>query len=361
MEYISRILILILVSAIYIGPAYGMHRLIISMFPKFYGLSLTTLTLGLMTFPLGNFLVRWKLNRWTSFVELLGGIFLYVYTFAAIFWFIYLFIGNIPLVYKNRITIVTVYFFVVGILGILGYYRAHDIRGTKYALKNPDISKNMKILMFADIHLSQISKEDILKKIAKIIEDKKPDLILVAGDVVDTDTKLIRYDYTEDFKSIKAPLGVYASIGNHEYYGDLTQNIKYLEDRGFKVLVDKGVDVGDFYIVGRSYSFEKRATIEELIKSNIAKKPVIVIDHNPKESDKFMESGSFLQVSGHTHNGQFFPYNLITKLMFKPDWGIRTENNSNVITTCGVGYWGIPIRFPSFAEVVEIDVIKDNK
>lgn len=360
MEYIQRILILILVSVIYIGPAYGMHKLIISIYPNLYALSLGMLTFGLGTFPLGNFLVRWKLNKYTAFVEEAGGVFLYIYTFAVIFWFMYLFASKFSFVYKNRASIFIGYFAIVAIMGIIGYFRAINIRLSSYEIKNKNISKNIKILMFADVHLSQISKKDLVAKIGNIVEKQKPDLILIAGDIIDTDTKLILHDYDKDFQKIKAPMGVYASVGNHEYYGGLDENIKYIKDKGINLLYEEGIETEEFYIVGRSYSFGKRKTIEELTKGNTNNKPVIVIDHSPKESQSFMESKSFLQVSGHTHNGQFFPYNLITKLMFKPDWGIWSENNSHVITTCGVGYWGIPIRFPSFAEVVEINVIKEN-
>ena len=360
MEYIQRILILILVSLIYIGPAYGMHKLIISIFPKSYVLSLLTLSFGLGTFPLGNFLTRWKLNKYTAFVEEAGGVFLYIYTFAVIFWFIYLFARKLTFVYKHRAEFFIGYFILVAIMGIIGYYRATNIRLSSYTLNNKDISRDIKILMFADVHLSQISKKDLVAKIGNIVEEQKPDLILIAGDIIDTDTRLILHNYDKDFEKIKAPMGVYASVGNHEYYGGLENNIKYIKDRGINLLYEDGIETEEFFIVGRNYSFGKRKSIEELTKGNINNKPVIVIDHSPKESKKFMESNSFLQVSGHTHNGQFFPYNLITRFMFKPHWGIWTKNNSHVITTCGVGYWGIPIRFPSFAEIVEINVIKEN-
>lgn len=358
MEYIVRILVLILVSLIYVGPAYAMHRFIVSIFPNRYVLSLITLTLGLGTFPLGNFLVRWKLNKLTAFVEELGGVFLYFYTFAVMFWLLYLIMGNITFISQNKKLIFIGYFLFVGVLGIIGYYRAINISVTKYTLANNKISKNLKILMFADVHLSQISKKDLVKKIGDIVEEKKPDMILIAGDIIDTDTRLIIHDYAKDFDKIKAPMGVYASVGNHEYYGNFGKNLEYIKERGIKLLYEEGLETEEFFIVGRSYDFKERKTIEELSKNNINNKPVIVIDHSPKESQKFMDSKSFLQVSGHTHNGQFFPYNLITKLMFKPDWGICSEGNSHVITTCGVGYWGIPIRFPSFAEVVEIEIVK---
>lgn len=359
MEYIMRILLLIVMGIIYILPGYLMHKVIISTFNINKYISLMILLIGLTTFPIGNILIRWRLNKFTSFVEFLGGIFLFVYTFAALYLIVHFISSIIPIFSKYSELIFIVYFILVGVLGLIGYFRAHNIKVNTYTIKSNLVEKNTKILMFADIHLSQISKKNIISKIAQVVKEKNPDLILIAGDIIDTDTKLILHNYTEDFKEIKAPLGVYASVGNHEYYGDFTKNIDYIKNMGINVMYETGQEVGDFFIVGRSYSYDKRKNLEELTKGNINKKPVIVIDHSPKESEKFIKSGNFLQVSGHTHNGQFFPFNLITGLMFKPDWGILSEGKSNVITTCGVGYWAIPIRFPSYAEVVEIDVVKE--
>ena len=359
MEYINRILIVILVGLIYILPGYSLHRMIVGTFPHLYKYSLITLTLGLLTFPLGNILVRWKLNAFTSFIELLGGIFLYIYTFAVLYLLIHLILKFVPNFDVFKVKLFIGYFVAVGILGIWGYYRATTIRVNTYNLKSEKISKNIKILMFADIHLSQVSRKDIVNKIQKVVDERKPDLILIAGDIIDTDVSLIRYDYTKDFQKIKAPLGVYASVGNHEYYGDFNKNLEYIRKLGVNVLYEEGKEVGDFYLAGRSYTFGNRKNIEELSKGNINSKELIVLDHNPKESDELIKSKGFLQVSGHTHNGQFFPFNLITKRIFKPDWGIRTENGSNIITTCGVGYWAIPIRFPSYTEIVEINVSKN--
>lgn len=358
MEYISRILMLILMGMIYVLPGYFLHRVIVGNFPDYYRWSLSVLTIGLVTFPIGNILVRWKLNNFTSFVELIGGIFLYFYTFAIVYLLFHIIASYVPNYEMYKVQIFIGYFVIVGILSIIGYHRAHDIRVNTYTLQNQNVTKNIKILMFSDIHLSQVSKKDIIKKIADVVEERKPDMVLIPGDIIDTDTKLIKFDYSQDFKRIKAPLGVYASVGNHEYYGDFGKNVKYISSQGIRVLYEEGVEIGDYYIVGRSYSFGSRKTLEELTKGNINKKQVIVLDHSPKESKDFMKFGGFLQVSGHTHHGQFFPYNLITKMMFKPSWGIWKEKGSNVITSCGLGYWAIPIKLPSYAEIVEIDVNK---
>ena len=85
------------------------------------------------------------------------------------------------------------------------------------------------------------------------MDERKPDLILIAGDIIDTDVSLIRYDYTKDFQKIKAPLGVYASVGNHEYYGDFNKNLEYIKNLGINILYEDGKEVAtrpEFYLVG---------------------------------------------------------------------------------------------------------------
>ncbi len=354
---IKRVLFFLLFCLIYILPAYSLHRILLGYFNS-YKISLFIMTISLLIFPLSNFLVRWRVNFLTSALSMLGGIILFVYTYLAIYLIIHMVIRFIPSIYVYKKVIFLSYLGIVFLLGIYAYVMAIKIRVTTYELTSSKVSKDTKILMFSDIHLSPISNKNVLKNIGKIIDNKKPDMILIAGDIIDTDAKVIRHDYSSDFSKIKAPLGVYASIGNHEYYGDLKRNLDYIKKMGVKLLVEQGLEVGDFFIIGRDYVSNDRKTMDDFKVENKNGKEIISMDHSPKDADNFIKSGEFLQVSGHTHHGQIFPFNFITKKMYNPSWGIRQEGKSTVITTCGVGYWGIPMRLPSQAEVVEIIIKK---
>lgn len=367
MAIIKRVLFLFMFLCIYMAPAYFIHRLIIELYPVNHikRFSAFFLFFGLIAFPLGSVINRFWINPVTIHVERFGGYFLFYYTYAILFLIVYQLLKlGIPgfkegfYLYKNYY--IGGFWLLITVLGYIGYRNAHNIRVTKYELESSKIDGDKRIVFFSDLHFSPVSRRDLMSKVAEEVNKLDADYVLIPGDIIDTDVRSIYYDYISDFKSLKSKKGVYASIGNHEYYGDMAGNLEYIRKSGVEMLVDKGIDLGDFYLIGRSYDYSPRKKLEEMLEDNTENREVIVMDHDPASARETIENNVFLQVSGHTHNGQFFPYNLVTKMMFKPDWGIRQEGRSNIITSCGLGYWAIPIRFPSYSELVVIDIKKSK-
>ncbi len=363
MAIFKRILFLIMFTFIYIGPAYSIHKVIISLYPikhiKIF--SFLFLTIGLLSFPIGNMINRGGVKPFGIFVEKLGGFFLFYYTYAIIALIIYLIITKIfptsmdfVTTYKN--IILSIFWIFLTILGYTGYQRANTIRISNYKLESDKINESKRIVFFSDLHFGAISTKYLIKDLVKVVNELDADYIMIPGDIIDTDTKVIYHDYIEDFNKLESKHGIYASIGNHEYYGDYDKNIEYIEKLGVIPLLDRGIEVEDFYIVGRLYDYSPRKDIDELLVDNTNNKEVVILDHKPGKVDDLINNNVFLQLSGHTHNGQFFPFNLVTKLLFTPDWGLYTKDNTNIITSCGLGYWAIPIRFPSYSEVVVVEV-----
>lgn len=358
---LPRILFLLMFVFIYASPAYFIHRFFVSMYPTMKLVSGIFFTFSLLSYPLGKILTITNYLNIGSFIENIGSYFLFYYTYAILFFLLYLILKFISsdfqvffMKYKNFFFLG--FFLTVGILGIIGYERANNIRLKFYEFENKNISESKRIVFFSDIHLNASTNKNLIKKLVEEVEQLNPDFILVGGDILDSSVKLIRHDYISDFKKLSSKFDVFTVIGNHEYYGDFEENLDYIRQMGIKILYDEVIEYDDFFIVGRTYGYGKKESLENLLKDNIENKEVIVIDHSPKETKEAIKNEVFLQVSGHTHSGQFFPYNLITKLLYTPDWGLHREGRSNLITSCGLGYWAIPIRFPSYSELVVIDI-----
>jgi predicted MPP superfamily phosphohydrolase len=234
-------------------------------------------------------------------------------------------------------------------------------------IKNYDITihktasiKHMKILMVTDIHLNKMIGNSRINNLLTIANKIKPDIILLPGDVVDGSMEpFIEEKMGKNLAQLKAPMGVYAILGNHEYYGGGVSLFKNeMKKIGVPVLTDDVQLVkNSFYLVGRKdYTDKKRKSIAQLVSDLDQTKPIIVMDHQPGEYSKMNKAGADLDLSGHTHRGQLFPANLITHALYENDWGYLKKGNLQTIVSSGYGLWGPPFRIGSQSEVVVINV-----
>ncbi|OPJ62651.1 metallophosphoesterase [Clostridium chromiireducens] len=166
-------------------------------------------------------------------------------------------------------------------------------------------------------------------------------------------------------KNVKSKYGIYASLGNHDYdhKGDSTYRIDNFEKVGINILRDSVININkSFYIIGREDKFyeringTKRKEFLELMDGIDKNLPIIVLDHQPSNLEEPIKTGVDLQLSGHTHKGQFFPFNLITKRVFKKDYGYLKIGNFQIIVSSGARTWGPPIRIGSKSEIVDIEI-----
>jgi predicted MPP superfamily phosphohydrolase len=245
---------------------------------------------------------------------------------------------------------------------ILGSYNAWHttIRNYNITIHKTSNVNHMKILMVSDIHLNKIIGNGRINDLIQLSNQIKPDIILIPGDVVDGSIKpFIDEHMGKNLSKLKAPFGIYASLGNHEYYGEgvpLFQ--KQMNQIGIPVLTDEVRLVKDsFYIVGRKDNTDRnRQSIEQLVSPLDKSKPIIVMDHQPRDYNKMQQAGVDLDLSGHTHRGQLFPANYITHAMYENDWGYLRKGALQTIVSSGYGLWGPPFRIGSQSEVVVINV-----
>lgn len=218
------------------------------------------------------------------------------------------------------------------------------------------------IAMASDIHLGAVVGQKHLRKMIRMINAVNPDLILFAGDVIDEDPgSLIKRDLGKCLKELRAPLGVYAITGNHEYIGGIVEAVQYLEKYHITVLRDSVVTlkngltiIGREDIDSRRFNGIHRKSISELIKDIDPFLPLILLDHQPSNLNDAIDNNIDLQLSGHTHHGQLWPFNYITSKIYRVSHGYAKFRNTHVYVSCGFGTWGPPIRTSSRPELVKI-------
>ncbi|WDC84721.1 metallophosphoesterase [Caloramator sp. mosi_1] len=156
-----------------------------------------------------------------------------------------------------------------------------------------------------------------------------------------------RRRYGEILKNIKSKYGVYAVVGNHEYISRNIDKVKRcFDESGIELLIDDVKELDGIYLVGRDdlaslrFNGKERRNIKDLVSNLDKNKLVIVVDHQPRNIKEVKEAGVDLQLSGHTHKGQFFPVNFITGRIYDIDHGLLQEDSFNLIVSSGFGTWG---------------------
>jgi predicted MPP superfamily phosphohydrolase len=224
--------------------------------------------------------------------------------------------------------------------------------------------KTLRIAAVSDIHLGSIIRKRSIKKLSAILKDLKPDMVLLLGDIVDGEIgPVLRGDLLQYFTSPKSIDGLFAITGNHEFIGGANKTIPYIESKGIRVLKDEVVTLeGGIQLIGRidrdSFRFYKkeRMSLGELMKQADTTKPVILLDHQPFHLDETAKYGIDLQLSGHTHNGQMWPLNYVTSMIYELSYGYLKKRNTHFIVSSGYGLWGPRVRSGSRSEILIINL-----
>jgi hypothetical protein len=249
---------------------------------------------------------------------------------------------------------------VIAIALVVGNYQFNHPETVMFNLQTdkPRQHKELKIVAVSDIHLGFSIDKKKLQEYVKMINSQHPDIVLIAGDVSDRSVEpIIRQNMKEDLLQIKAPLGVFAINGNHEFYAEQPgATAEYLRQSGIHVLIDS-VSMIDkaFYIIGRDdRTNEHRKSLAALVNGLNPTLPKIVLDHQPLHLEEAEQNGIDLQISGHTHNGQFFPGNLLVKSMYELAHGYLKKGHTHYYVSSGLGIWGPQYRIGSQSEIVVI-------
>jgi predicted MPP superfamily phosphohydrolase len=255
-------------------------------------------------------------------------------------------------------------FFFALAAGIYGHFEAWNIRTERVVVKSPKIPKDigtLKIAQISDVHLGMIVREERLRRILQKVKAENPDIFISTGDLVDAQINHLD-GLTQLLQEIQPRLGKYAITGNHEYYAGLRQALEFTQRAGFRLLRGKGITVDGVLNIagvddptGLSYG-EENISERGLLADLPRDKFTILLKHRPvidKESLGLFD----LQVSGHTHQGQVFPFVLLSRLFFPYNGGLfKLSNQAILYVSRGSGTWGPPIRFLAPPEVTIFEV-----
>ncbi|MDQ1264895.1 MAG: Metallophosphoesterase [Bacteroidota bacterium] len=220
--------------------------------------------------------------------------------------------------------------------------------------------KKLRAVIISDVHIGNIIDNGRVTKLVKSINELNPDIVLFAGDILDEEVQsVLKNDSGIPLKNLKSKYGVYAIPGNHEYIAGAERALKYIRTLNINLLVDSIAEIDNsFYIIGRDdrdgfrFAGKKRKQLDSLIENLDKTKPMILLDHQPLHLEDAERAGIDLQFSGHTHNGQIFPINLITKKIYEQDFGFLRKGSTQYYVSCGYGTWGPPLRLGNRPEIV---------
>ena len=352
----------ILLLTFFLGNCFTIYMIVKHIVPANLKIAFALILIGLSAFMYSYVIYSRYFSENFSYEinQILAYIVYYFMAFIVYGGILYIvaFIGNFLL--KNRVGI-DLYKFViptVATLLIVGTYFKWSTIVKKYEINSDGrFKKPLNIALISDIHLGYINGNSSMKNLVEKVNSLNPDLVLVAGDTVDMHLKpVFEKNMLENFKNIKSRYGVFINIGNHDIYGgrvkDFTNRLNSYEN--VKVLRDSKTLIDDsFYIASRdNYS---KQPLSEILKDR-EDKPILYMQHTPDTIDETVENNVFLQVSGHTHKGQFFPGSLFTKRIFKLDYGYQKFQDTNVVVSSGYGTWGPPIRIGTQSEIVLIKI-----
>jgi len=314
-----------------------------------------------LSYPLGRFLERYYLNVFSHGMVTFGAFWM-----AAI---VYLVIGlafvhaaskwvpALPFIWASLgVGLMTL------TLIIWGHWNATNSKVSTFDLvvDKPLPKPEFRLVVVSDIHMGTIVSKERVRILVEEINALSADLVLLPGDMLDEDLKpVVQGNLGAYLTRIQSRYGVYASTGNHEYIGGVNLGVRYLEDHGVRVLRDEWVMVADsIVVVGREdvaaarFAGVQGKSLAEIMKGVDRRKVLIVLDHTPVRLKEAEDERLDLSLSGHTHHGQFWPWNLLTKAIYEVSRGYLKKDNTHILVSSGYGTWGPPVRIGSRSEIL---------
>ncbi len=319
----------------------------------FIGTILDLLTIGLINKNVG---------------PLVGKIGTYSFGFSIISFFLILitnlfgeiiFLGKINESYFSIVQLIIIF-----AVFLYGRYNASKIKITNYDIKIDKKSNldKLNLVLISDLHLGYFNDNKKFKKNIDKINSLNPDAVVIAGDVFDGNFKAVQNNEETRilFNSIKSKYGTFLNFGNHDAGETFTEMKRFVESTNVNLLEDNLVKIENkFAIAGRKdmrpIGFQGEERKKEWNKAGEDKLPIIVLEHEPVFDE--YNGKADLVLSGHTHKGQIFPFNLATKMYYKNHYGyLKFESGLQTIVTSGLGTWGPPMRIGSRNEIVKINI-----
>lgn len=312
---------------------------------------------GFRRYSLINSLLNVISSIWIVIVSYLFGVYLFIIILISINFNLNLHL-QIELIYNTL-------FICVLLTALYGLVHSRYIKIVRLEVKSDKLLKewsNRKIVMISDTHIGNINRVRFMRKIVKIIKAENPDIIFNVGDLIDGSAFPYKKCF-EPLSSLNPALGNYYVEGNHEKYSKDYKKFRLEFPETLNDLTDKKIVLNNTQILGLGFRIKESGDeiISRLKDLNYdSNMPSIVLVHDPKNVEALSKLGVSLVLSGHTHSGQFFPFTIIIKYIYKKyAHGIAYTNTTASVTSCGVGTSVVPMRIGTTPEIIVI-TIKDN-
>ena len=223
------------------------------------------------------------------------------------------------------------------------------------------LERPLKIVMMSDIHAGFHNRRDEVGRWVNMINAENADLILIAGDMIDGNVRPLKAQGTaEELKRLNAP--TFACLGNHEYITGIEKALDLIGQTGIRILRDNAISIDGITIVGRDdRSNRRRKSVERLMQGVNRDNYIILLDHQPFKLEEAEQGGVDLQLSGHTHHGQVWPLNWVTRAMYECDYGQWKRGKTDYYVSSGIGIWGGKFRIGTDSEYAVITVTPNKQ
>jgi hypothetical protein len=338
-----------------------------------------------ISFMAAFFLLRWTENRWTIFFYQFSAVWfaLFIKLILAVgaTWLLYGFsrmLGASPASFRFLATVAVI----LALAGsAYGFWSAFHplVKPLEITLENlPDPWRGRTIVQLSDLHLGHFHQPAAMERLADRVNDLHPDLVVITGDLFDGMTDGMP-EFEAPLKRLRAPYGVFFVTGNHEVYAGLQRCLDLASRSGIRVLFNEVVEVDGLYLMGVAYpgigDQSDIRNLDPMLTAASERRPCILLFHTPTDirhdgtQDRrtatywhpdtsfalSKELGVALQLSGHTHRGQIFPFGFLTRWIYHGyDYGLHREGSFALYTSSGVGTWGPPMRTGTAPEIVAI-------
>lgn len=250
--------------------------------------------------------------------------------------------------------------------GVWSAIRPVEVKQLRIRLRNlPEKLRGFRLVQLSDIHVGPTIGKGFVEDLVRKVNDLRPDLVAITGDLVDGSVEELA-DAVRPLGDIQSQHGTFFVTGNHEYYSGADDWLAFLSEIGMRPLRNECLDLahnGDSLCLAgvddwtaHQFGNGHGSDIGRALRNRHADKPVVLLAHQPKQFEQAKAHGVDLQLSGHTHGGQIFPFGFLTRLVQPFLAGLYRRGDSQIYVSSGTGYWGPPMRIMAPAEITFIEL-----
>lgn len=260
--------------------------------------------------------------------------------------------------FRNNIATSATIFGLVAMLLLLGNMRYHRKKRESIEILTHKIEKPVRIVGISDLHIGYTISAKEVTKWVELINAEKPDMVVIAGDIIDNHLRVVVKDSVEAvLQQIDAPMGVYSCTGNHDLMFALKEDAGFYKRSEITLLRDSLFTLDGITLIGRDdYTNRKRQPLQNIMKQTDQLGFTLLLDHQPLHLDESVKNEIDFQFSGHTHRGQIFPASLIADGLFELSHGYMQKGKTHFYVSSGIGIWGGKFRIGTRSEYLVLDL-----